>query len=261
MKDAFYFPHYSNARNDRKLRRVIKSLGVEGYGIYFMLLEVLRDQTEFRYPMSDIDLLADEFNTSDVKVRSVIMDYDLFNVDQDKMFFSINLIRYLEPMFRMRDQRSIAGKASGEARRAKLLGANKEVQEATFEEMNDRSTTVQRMMNENEQSKEEEKKANKKKVIYTPEFEKMWEGYRRKGSKKDAFLVYKKMSREEIDCAIDHIPRYVQAYKDKPVYMKDFERYLDKQTFYSEVYQQEPERISREEKDTREAYQKYYGNQ
>ena len=30
-KDAFYFPHFSNARNDRKLRRVRKELGIEGY--------------------------------------------------------------------------------------------------------------------------------------------------------------------------------------------------------------------------------------
>ena len=40
-KDAFYFPHFSNARTDRKLRRVRKDLGLEGYGIYFMLLEVM----------------------------------------------------------------------------------------------------------------------------------------------------------------------------------------------------------------------------
>jgi len=29
-KDAYYFPHFANARHDRKLRRVRKELGIEG---------------------------------------------------------------------------------------------------------------------------------------------------------------------------------------------------------------------------------------
>ena len=56
MKDAYYFPHFCNARHDRKIKRVTKELGVEGYGIYFMVLEVLREQTDFKYPLSEIDL-------------------------------------------------------------------------------------------------------------------------------------------------------------------------------------------------------------
>ena len=99
QKDAYYFPHFSNARHDRKVKRVIKELGVEGYGIYFMLLEVLREQTTLCYPMSDIDLLADEFGTSEQKVRTVICNYCLFDVTKDEMFFSPKQIEYLQPYF------------------------------------------------------------------------------------------------------------------------------------------------------------------
>jgi hypothetical protein len=98
-KDAVYFPHYANARHDRKIKRVLKELGIEGYGIYFMLLEVLREQVDLRYPLSDIDLLADEFGTSEPKVKSVIMSYDLFNFDEKDNFFSIKQIFYLQPYF------------------------------------------------------------------------------------------------------------------------------------------------------------------
>lgn len=246
MKDAFYFPHYSNARNDRKLKRVIKSLGVEGYGIYFMLLEVLRDQTEFRYPMADIDLLADEFGTSEAKVAAVIRNFDLFNIDDEQSFFSINLIKYLEPMFRMRDQRSVAGKASGEARRAKLLGDNKQVEDATFTETNDRSTTVQRMIHENEQSKEEESKVKESKgnkSIYTEDFENVWELYKRKGSKASAFNEWKKMAHEDMERAKIHIPAYVDSKKDNLKYMKDFERYLKDQTYHGIIITYRPDNI------------------
>lgn len=98
-KDAFYFPHFCNARHDRKLKRVQKELGIEGYGIYFMLLEVLREQTDLRYPLNEIDLLADEFGTSEQKVRVVICNYDLFQVDENQNFFSFKMIIYLQPYF------------------------------------------------------------------------------------------------------------------------------------------------------------------
>lgn len=135
-KEAFYFPHFCNARHDRKIRRLRKELGVEGYGIYFMLLEILREQQDLMYPMEDMDLLAEEFGVSEAKVRVVICNYQLFEVDEAEKFFSPKMLVYLEPYFRMKEQRKIAGQKSAEKRM-----------------LNDRSTTVQ-------QSKGKEKKVN-----------------------------------------------------------------------------------------------------
>lgn len=103
-KDAYYFPHFSNARSDRKVQRLREELGLEGYGIFFMLLEVLRDQSDLRYPMTDIDLLAREFVTSEPKVRTVICNYNLFNVDEEQKFFSPKMIVYLQPYFEKRER-------------------------------------------------------------------------------------------------------------------------------------------------------------
>jgi hypothetical protein len=96
-KDSYYFPHYSDARQDRKLRRVIKDLGIEGYGIFFMILEILRGQPDFKYPLKDIDLLVDEIRASEVKVNAVISSYDLFTIDENNNFFSPKQIFYLQP--------------------------------------------------------------------------------------------------------------------------------------------------------------------
>ncbi len=151
-KDAYYFPHFSNARHDRKVKRIIKELGVEGYGIYFMTLEVLREQTELRYPLDDIDLLADEFRTSEQKVRTVVCNYGLFEIDDEKMFFSPKLFLYLEPYFRMKTQRIEAGKKSAEARKQRTLQ----------QPFNDRSTT-------DEQSKVKKSKVKEsKEKRFTP---------------------------------------------------------------------------------------------
>lgn len=138
-KDAYYFPHFSNARSDRKILRLRKELQIEGYGIYFMLLEVLRDTDNYRYPMYDIDLLAEEFNTSEQKIRTVICNYGLFEVDEDNNFFSAKFDEYLQPYLKMKEQRRIAGLASAAKR-----------------SFNGRSTVVQ-------QSKEKKSKVKKSK--------------------------------------------------------------------------------------------------
>ncbi len=109
QKDAFYFPHFSNARIDRKIRRMRKELGLEGYGIYFMILETLREQAEYNYPVEDIDLLADEFGTSEQKVRTVVTNYDLFSVDEQQKFFSPKMIMYLQPYLEGKERKRIGG--------------------------------------------------------------------------------------------------------------------------------------------------------
>jgi len=98
-KDAYWFPHYCNARHDRKIKRLRKELGVEGYGIFFMLLETLRDQTDLKFPLGDTDLLAEEFGTSQQKVDVVLKTYGLFEIDEEEQFFSPKLLLYLQPWF------------------------------------------------------------------------------------------------------------------------------------------------------------------
>ncbi|CAB4137524.1 Domain of unknown function DUF4373 [uncultured Caudovirales phage] len=135
-KEAYYFPHFCNARHDRKIRRLRKELGVEGYGIYFMLLETLREQQDLMYPLEDLDLLAEEFGVSEAKIQVTVSKYDLFEIDESQKFFSPKMLVYLEPYFRMKEQRRDAGLKSAAKR-----------------QLNDRSTTVQ-------QRKEKESKVN-----------------------------------------------------------------------------------------------------
>lgn len=122
MKEAFYFPHFIGARNDRKIKRVRRDLGVEGYGLYFMTLEVLREEQELQYPLEDIDILADDFGTSEAKLKTIILNYDLFSIRETTdghVFFSPKQIKYLEPYFNRREISRLNGLKSGEIRRKK----------------------------------------------------------------------------------------------------------------------------------------------
>lgn len=147
-KEAYYFPHFCNARHDRKIRRLRKELGVEGYGIYFMLLETLREQQDLMYPLEDLDLLAEEFGVSEAKIQVTVSKYDLFEIDESQKFFSPKMLVYLEPYFRMKEQRREAGIRSAEKRK-----------------LNDRSTTVEQMK-ENE-SKVNEIKEKESKISFS----------------------------------------------------------------------------------------------
>jgi hypothetical protein len=130
-KDAYYFPHFSNARHDRRLKRARKELGVEAYGIFFMILEVLRDQEDFSFPLSDLDLLADEFGTSEQKVEVIVKKYGLFQVDSDGNFFSAKFIEYLSPYLeRSKRARNAALKRWGQISDANADANAKQMQSA-----------------------------------------------------------------------------------------------------------------------------------
>lgn len=115
-KDAYYFPHDSNAKDDPKCVLLIEQLGMEGYGIYWMLIETLRDQPEYTYPVVLLPALARRYNTTPEKVKTVVGNYGLFVVEDDTVFFSQSLIDRMLPLEERRLKLSEAGKRGNAAR-------------------------------------------------------------------------------------------------------------------------------------------------
>jgi hypothetical protein len=136
-KDAYYFPHDSNAKDDPKCVLLIEQLGLEGYGIYWILVETLRDQPGYRYPIALVPALARRYNTTTEKVKTVINLYGLFEVDE-KDFFSLSLIERMKKLDNKREQAKKAGQISA-AKRLLTNGRSTDVQR-TF---NAGSTSVQ----------------------------------------------------------------------------------------------------------------------
>lgn len=110
-KDAYYFPHDSNAKDDPKCVLLIEQLGMEGYGIYWMLIEILRDQPDYSYPVANIPALARRYNTTVEKVKTVVYNYSLFTVIEDRIFFSESLNRRMAIVNEARKQKVDAGRA------------------------------------------------------------------------------------------------------------------------------------------------------
>lgn len=116
-KESYYFSHDSNARNDVKVIKLRRQLGLEGYGLYWCLIEMLRDTPDYKLPIDAVDDIAFSLNISKEKVETVINNYDLFTID-DMQFFSERLIRNMEKYSENKKRLSEAGKA-GMAKRYK----------------------------------------------------------------------------------------------------------------------------------------------
>lgn len=115
-KDICYFSHDSNAKDDPKCVLLIEQLGLEGYGIFWVLVETLREQPEFKYPLKLIPALARRYNTTTEKMKTVVSAYDLFLIENDTFFFSQSLNRRMDLYLDKRKRLSEAGKKGNEKR-------------------------------------------------------------------------------------------------------------------------------------------------
>ena len=140
--DAYWFSHDSNARDDQRCVMLIEQLGLEGYGIYWILIETLRDQPQYRYPLVLLPSLARRYNTTAEKMRVVVGNYGLFTVTEDEFFLSPALCRRMVRWDEKRELARLKGLRSGEKRRlAAAARAGNELQ------LNHSSTPVELQLN------------------------------------------------------------------------------------------------------------------
>lgn len=111
-----YFPHDTNARNSSKLIRLRMKHGAEGYGVYFMILERLRDEDGYSSP-TDYDMIAFDLHVDTELVRTVVEDFGLFRKSEDgTRFYSSGFLHRMEVKDAERDQRSEAARKAIQAR-------------------------------------------------------------------------------------------------------------------------------------------------
>jgi len=115
QKDAYYFSHDSNARNDQKMMALRSVKGMKGYGIFFGIIEIMREANAYRIPLN-VQSIAYDLRESQEDVEDVIFNYDLFKITDDgKFFHSESLLRRMQHLDRTRVERRKAGKKGGQA--------------------------------------------------------------------------------------------------------------------------------------------------
>ena len=111
-----YFPHPSNARTSSMVVSLLIEEGFAGYGLYWAILEVLRDAPSYKYS-SDPKVWAYVLHGQDPgQIERVLRNYGLFDFDNDGLVFSPWLMEQLGAYDDTKQRRRAAG-LKGAARR------------------------------------------------------------------------------------------------------------------------------------------------
>lgn len=114
-KDVYYFSHDCNARNDEKILAMRSVYGLEGYAMFFMIVEIMREQNQYKLEMNKYiwSTLAMQMHTEASKVQKFVEDcineFQLF-VLKDEFLYSESLIKRMNLFKEISEIRSKAAK-------------------------------------------------------------------------------------------------------------------------------------------------------
>lgn len=162
-----YFPHDSNARNSEKLLELRMQHGAAGYGVYFMLIERLREAADYSCVVN-YNSIAFDLRVSAELIKSVLRDFRLFaffQTDEGERFYSESLRQRMKPMDEMRVQRRNAAALSVAKRKERAESERSFNARSTLvaENGNARSTDVAQKSNKVKESKGDNNSSNNNK--------------------------------------------------------------------------------------------------
>lgn len=117
-KDAFYFPHDSNAHNDEKCLYIISKFGMTGYGLYWCWIEAMHEQADGKMTVKLIDGLPLRFKVDKellLHFYNEAITIGLFVTDGVK-YWSQRVLRNKDDFEEKRWKKSQAGKAGMQSR-------------------------------------------------------------------------------------------------------------------------------------------------
>lgn len=146
-----YFSHDANARNSDRLLAVRIKHGAEGYGIYFMIMERLREESDYT-SSTNYDVMAYDFRVDSEKIRSIVEDFGLFEFNEDgSRFYSPDFNERMEMKDKNSEKLSRAGKVAANKRWRKK---NNNSSNSKYNKNDDDDDDVRKLVNESENIKE-----------------------------------------------------------------------------------------------------------
>ena len=123
-KDAYYFSHDSNARNDLKMIKLRRKLGLKGVGLFWCVIEILRETETYSISIDEIEDICFDLRC-EVEDFEILFDCDLLKKNND-LFISESLCERMEKLDEIKEKRRIAGAKGGKRKAsAKQLQSNK----------------------------------------------------------------------------------------------------------------------------------------
>lgn len=168
-KETYYFSHDSNALTDTKILNMRADYGLEGYGLYWAIIEMLRNETTYKLELSKntyraIKTLANPQNIDIEKfINECIEDYKLF-VKEGNMFFSKSLLNRMQEYEKKKKINKENGKLGGRPRKEKTEEKPNGYEKESEEEPIDYETKTENNQSKGKESKGKENKVKESKI-------------------------------------------------------------------------------------------------
>jgi uncharacterized protein YdaU (DUF1376 family) len=136
-----YLQHQSNSFTDIKIIKMRAKLGIESYGIFWALLELLFNE-ENKLCVDDYSVLAFSLQCDADKLKSVIEDFDLFIIE-DGCFYSKRLNEHIDNI----NSKSLKAKESVNKRWEKIRTNNDSNTSIVYKSIEDNSKVDKNKVN------------------------------------------------------------------------------------------------------------------
>ena len=115
-KETYYFSHDSNAITDTKILNMRADYGLEGYGLYWAIIEMMRNEEDYKLTLNKNTYRAIKTLTNttiDIEkfINDCLEDYELFEQDDEK-FYSNSLLRRMQE----KEKKSVIAREKAEKR-------------------------------------------------------------------------------------------------------------------------------------------------
>ena len=216
MKDAYYFPHDSNATNDPKIMMMIAQWGLEAYGIFWTIIEHLREQPNYKSHIKIARALAARYGSSEEKYLSIIKSFGLFIVQSDEFFYSKSLNARMKPLKDKREKmKALANKRWSESKETK--------EDMTHAYALPAHMPTQCVGNASKDKVKIKESRDKVEIKECKDFVDLWQRYPSKDGKKAAYRFFKSSVKtsedlQDIKTALDN---YLQSERVRNGYVKN----------------------------------------
>lgn len=180
-KEAYYFSHDANARQDEKILMMLSEHGWEGYGIYWALIEMMFESSDTVLNHNKVKGISFSYNIDITLLQSVIntcITEQLFSSDGEQ-FWSESLKKRKSKYHELKTKKSDAGK-KGMAKR----WSNQDSDNTVITKDNTSNNTVITKDNKGKEKKEKESKTKYAEFVsmIPSEFEKLIESFGKDGT-------------------------------------------------------------------------------
>jgi len=226
-----YFKHMTSMRHDIKIKRLISKFGLEGYGLYNLIIESIVENISTESPLPELsetcEDMAEFYNGNTAKINEIVA----FMLNQG--LFELNEIT----------GRVLCGKVYKFLEQSQTR--SKEIRDliAQYKTVTDclRPSQTKVIEQEEEQEKNKKKKRTEQEQDAQPDsddyllsFDLFWITYDKKVERSKCEKLWKKINPDTYELILTHAEEYVRSTPDKQ-YRKNPETYLFNKCWNDEI--------------------------